>query len=123
MRPGPKPHASSPALRAALCVCWLACGAVQAFAQGAVSYRLSFPEREHRFMRVEVTLPELPPGPLQLRMSRSSPGRYAMHEFAKNVCDVMVADEQGQPLPFTRPNPHQWDVAQHGATVRVSYRI
>ena len=111
------------ALLAALSVCWLACGAVPVFAQGAVSYRLSFAQREHRLMYVEMTLPNLPAGPLQLRMSRSSPGRYAMHEFAKNVFDVTVSDEQGQPLPFTRPNPHQWDVAQHGTTVRVSYRI
>jgi predicted metalloprotease with PDZ domain len=111
------------AVLAALFVCWLTCGAVPAFAEGPVSYRLSFPQREHRLMHVEVTLPDLPAGPLQLRMSRSSPGRYAMHEFAKNVFDVTVADEKGQPLPFTRPNPHQWDVAQHGTTVRVSYRI
>src|SRR5262245_32740185 len=91
----------------ALCLCWLTCAAVQAFAQGAVSYRLSFPQREHRLMHVEVTLPDLPAGPLRLRMSRSSPGRYAMHEFAKNVFDVTVADEQGKPLAYTRPNPHQ----------------
>src|SRR6478735_3864365 len=61
------------AVLAALSVCWLACGAVKALAQDAVSYRLSFPQREHRLMNVEVTLPNLPAGPLQLRMSRSSP--------------------------------------------------
>jgi predicted metalloprotease with PDZ domain len=123
MRAGCKPHVSNPTLLAAVCLCWLTWGAAQAFAQGPVSYRLSFAQREHRLMHVEMTLPDLPAGPLQLRMSRSSPGRYAMHEFAKNVFDVSVADEQGNPLPFTRPNPHQWDVAQHGASVRVSYRI
>ena len=39
---------------------------------------------------------ELPAGTLELRMSRSSPGRYALHEFAKNVFDVRVTDAGGQ---------------------------
>ena len=59
-----------------------------AHAQSPVAYRLSFPEREHHLMQVNVTFPDVPPGPLQLRMSRSSPGRYSLHEFAKNVFDV-----------------------------------
>ncbi len=105
----------------ALFVAW--CVAAQVFAQAPISYRLSFPQREHRLMDVEVTFPDLPPGPLQLRMSRSSPGRYALHEFAKNVFDVHVTDQAGQPLTVTRPNPQQWDVAAHPGTVRVAYRI
>lgn len=55
------------------------------FAQAPIDYRLSFPEPEHHWMQVEVTFRELPNQPLELRMSRSSPGRYALHEFAKNV--------------------------------------
>ena len=74
-------------------------------------------------MQVEVTFPNLPAGTLQLRMSRSSPGRYALHEFAKNVFDVRVTDAAGAALAVTRPNPHQWDVPKHGDTVRVTYRI
>jgi predicted metalloprotease with PDZ domain len=89
----------------------------------AVGYRLSFPEREHRIMDVELTVTDLPAGPLQLRMSRSSPGRYATHEFAKNVFDVRVIDASGRRLAVTRPNPHQWDVAGHSGAVRVTYRV
>src|SRR5687767_14935655 len=82
-------------------------------AQAPVAYRLSVPEREHRLLDVEVTFAEVPAGPLQLRMSRSSPGRYAVHEFAKNVFDVRITDLAGQALTVTRPNPHQWDVTDH----------
>ena len=94
-----------------------------AFAEAPVSYRLSFPAPEHRWMQVEVTFPDVPPGALQVRMSRSSPGRYALHEFAKNVFDVQVADGTREALSFTRPNPHQWDVAGHDGTVRVTYKV
>lgn len=92
-------------------------------AQAPVAYRLTFPEREHRLMDVEVTFDDVPEGTFELRMSRTSPGRYALHEFAKNVFDVRVTGADGQPLPLTRPNPHQWDVTQHGGTVRVRYRV
>jgi predicted metalloprotease with PDZ domain len=94
-----------------------------AAAQAPVSYRLTFPEPEHRWMQVEVAFPDLPPGPLQVRMSRSSPGRYALHEFAKNVFDVRVTDGKGTALTPSRPNLHQWDVAGHDGTVRVTYKI
>jgi predicted metalloprotease with PDZ domain len=94
-----------------------------AHAQTPVSYRLSFPERVHRLMQVDVTFLDVPAGALQLRMSRSSPGRYALHEFAKNIVDVRITDGGGRELAVARPNPHQWDVTGHDGTVRVTYRI
>jgi predicted metalloprotease with PDZ domain len=92
-------------------------------AQAVVTYRLSFPDREHRLMDVEVAFSDVPVGSLQLRMSRTSPGRYALHEFAKNVFDVRVTDPDGKTLAVTRPNPHQWDVMTHAGEVRVRYRV
>ena len=97
--------------------------AAAAFAQAPVEYRLSFPEPEHHWMQVEVTFREVPSGPLQIRMSRTSPGRYALHEFAKNVFDVRVRDGKGNALTPSRPDLHQWDVAGHDGTVIVSYRV
>src|SRR5688572_13562476 len=100
-----------------------ALSAAAASAQPPVAYRLSFPEREHRLMQVDATFADVPAGVLQLRMSRTSPGRYSLHEFAKNVFDVRVTDGAGRALPVSRPNVHQWDVAGHDGTVHVSYRV
>ncbi len=102
---------------------WLLCIPALASAQAPVEYRLSFSEPEHRLMDVAISLSGVPAGPLELRMSRSSPGRYALHEFAKNVFDVRVTDAAGVALPVTRPNPHAWSVTGHTGTVRVTYRI
>src|SRR5690242_19750529 len=113
----------SHSVRVGALACVLAFLSADALAQAPITYRLSFPQREHRLMDVELTLTDLPAAPLQLRMSRSSPGRYAVHEFAKNVFDVRVTDTAGKALKFTRPNPHEWDLAQHPATVRVTYRV
>jgi predicted metalloprotease with PDZ domain len=56
-------------------------------------------------------------------MSRSSPGRYALHEFAKNVYHVRATDGQGHELRITRPNAYGWDVAGHNGTVIFSYTL
>jgi predicted metalloprotease with PDZ domain len=107
-------------LRAALLLVWWP---ALAAAQAPVSYRLSFPEPEHRWMQVQIRFDDLPPGPLELRMSRASPGRYALHEFAKNVYDVRVADGRGSALDAIRSTPHEWNVIGHGGSVEVRYRI
>lgn len=89
----------------------------------AVEYTLSFPAPEHRWMQVEARFRSVPAGPLQLRMARTSPGRYALHEFAKNVFDVAITNGKGQPIAATRPDPHQWDVANHDGTVVITYKV
>lgn len=109
--------------RTVLAVWLLLASAASVLAQAPVEYRLTFPEPEHRWMQVEITFREVPDGPLQIRMSRSSPGRYALHEFAKNVFDVHIRDGQGRALHAARPNLHQWDVTGHDGTVVVTYRV
>jgi len=101
----------------------LLCAVIDSRAQSTVTYRLSFREAEHHFMDVEAIIPDLPADPLQLRISRSSPGRYAMHDFAKNVFDLRISDSAGQPLMFSHPTPYEWNVASHPSTVRLSYRL
>jgi predicted metalloprotease with PDZ domain len=97
--------------------------ALPAAAQPAILYTVAFPAPQHHYAEVEIVLAELPSGPLQLRMSRWSPGRYAVHEFAKNVFDVRAFDAAGKALTITRPNPHQWDVTAHPSRVRVTYKV
>ncbi|HEU5051417.1 MAG TPA: hypothetical protein VFU00_13890 [Gemmatimonadales bacterium] len=86
-------------------------------------YEIAFPNAVHHEAEVRVEFRGVPDGVLELRMSRSSPGRYALHEFAKNVYAVSAADSRGRPLRVSRPNPHQWDVAGHDGTVVVTYTI
>jgi predicted metalloprotease with PDZ domain len=101
----------------------LAAGPNAAQGTGAIHYRFTFPEPQHRWMQVEATFPDVPSTPLELRVSRSSPGRYSLHEFAKNVYDVHAFAPDGAELPTTRPDPYGWDVARHGASVTVKYKV
>src|ERR1051325_2459874 len=81
-----------------------------AWAQAPVASRLPFPEPEHHLMQVDVSYGDLPATPLELHMSRASPGRYAVHEFAKNVFDVTITDTAGAALRSTHTTPHVWVV-------------
>src|SRR6266542_2492741 len=88
-----------------------------------IRYRFTFPEPQHRWMQAEAMFTDLPNGPLELRMSRAAPGRYAPHDFAKNVYDVHAFDSDGAELPSTRPDADGWTIPKHGDKVVVRYRI
>jgi len=88
-----------------------------------IEYRFSFPEPEHRWMQVEATFSGVGPGPLDLRMSVSSPGRYAAHDFAKNVFAVEAVDAARRALPLTRPDPHGWRIERPPSRVTVRYKV
>jgi predicted metalloprotease with PDZ domain len=93
-------------------------------AQRSVKYKISFPNIAHHEAEVSATFGGIPAGKvLEVRMSRSSPGRYALHEFAKNVYNVKAFDGTGKQLSIGRPNEHQWNVGGHNGTVRLTYTL
>ncbi|MFC5045006.1 M61 family metallopeptidase [Aquimarina hainanensis] len=92
-------------------------------AQVRNEYKISFDNAAHHEALIEATFTNLESGTISLRMSRTSPGRYALHEFSKNVYDVKITDGKGKSVMVTRPNPHQWDVSGHDGTILLSYRL
>jgi len=92
--------------------------------QPSVEYAIAFPRAEvHEVQVTAVFRGVAMKRALQLRMSRSSPGRYAIHNFAKNVYDVSATDGRGRTLVVTRPDPQGWDIAGHDGTVKLSYTV
>src|SRR5690349_3322149 len=94
-----------------------------AVAQPTTRYEITFENAVHHQANVTATFADLPQETLEVRMSRSSPGRYAIHEFAKNVFQVKAVDGKGKPLTVTRPNPYQWNVSGHDGTVVFTYTL
>jgi predicted metalloprotease with PDZ domain len=90
-----------------------------------VRYSVSFANAVHHEARILATFSDVPPGQvLHVRMARSSPGRYALHDFAKNVYYVLATSGTDQPLPTTKPDPYGWDVtAGPDGTVRFNYTL
>ncbi len=92
-------------------------------AQPAVQYQLSFPNAAHHEAEIEAIFEGIPASALDVVMSRSSPGRYAIHEFAKNVYSVHASDGAGHELKAVQVDPSTWRVEGHNGTVRFHYTL
>jgi predicted metalloprotease with PDZ domain len=93
-----------------------------AFAQ-KISYDISFPNIVHHEASIEVTVTGAAQKQLLFRMSRSSPGRYATHEFGKNVYDVIALDDAGKPVPVQRVDGDIYQVNTAGGFAKVRYTL
>lgn len=91
--------------------------------QVSSTYIISFDNAVHHEAIVNATFTNLKSTEVEFRMSRTSPGRYALHEFAKNVYAVKVTDGEGNILESTRPDPYSWKVKGHDGTIKVSYTL
>lgn len=92
-------------------------------AADTVRYTASFPNAAHHEAEITVTFPARGHDTLDVRMSRSSPGRYAIHEFAKNVYGVRATNGAGRELPIIRRDPYRWLVTGHDGTVVFHYTL
>ncbi|MEE1946322.1 PDZ domain-containing protein [Pedobacter sp. KR3-3] len=92
-------------------------------AQQEIRYEVSFPNAIHHEAQISMTIPNVPAGPLKVRMSRSSPGRYATHEFGKNVYNVKAFDANGKVLTLKQPEGDVYEIPTHGPTVKVTYTL
>jgi len=92
-------------------------------AQQSVLYTISFEKASHHLAHVSVSFPETDADTLYIRMSRSSPGRYALHEFAKNVNNLSAVNQQGDTITVLRKDPHQWMIPNPKGTTTVNYTL
>ena len=104
-----------------LCVLCAAAAGTDRGSPTAIVYTLSFPERHDHRMHVEIDIPGVS-GELRLTMSRTSPGRYAAHDFARFVDAVAAFDVDGRQLPVAQHGTSEWMVT--GADrIRVRYAV
>ncbi|MCC6164963.1 MAG: M61 family metallopeptidase [Acidobacteria bacterium] len=88
-----------------------------------IEYVVSIPHPEQRWLLVDATFPSRAGQALEVRMARSSPGRYATHEFGKNVYRFEALDAAGAALAVTQVAPAHWRIAATGPAVHVRYRL
>jgi predicted metalloprotease with PDZ domain len=96
---------------------------LQAATAQRISYIVSFPNLQHHEAQIELVVSDIPGRTAVFRMSRSSPGRYATHEFGKNVYDVHAFDQNGKPLPVTRTDGDVYEVTRYNGYIRLQYTL
>lgn len=88
-----------------------------------IHYVLAAPNAVHHEAEISVTADKLPAGPVYFRMSRSSPGRYATHEFGKNVYNVQAYNSAGKPLRVEKEDADVYKILDHQGTIKVTYTL
>jgi predicted metalloprotease with PDZ domain len=94
-----------------------------AFSQNEIFYSISFPNAAHHEAEISMRISNLPLTALRVRMSRASAGRYATHEFGKNVYNLRAVDGNGKPLIIKQVEGDVWEITGHGDNVKVSYTL
>jgi predicted metalloprotease with PDZ domain len=88
-----------------------------------LSYDISFPNATHHEAKIELEVSDFSQKELVARMSRSSPGRYATHEYGKNVYDVKAFDKSGNAIEVTRLDGDVYKVSSLKGYVKISYTL
>lgn len=91
--------------------------------QKPLFYSISFPNAVHHEAEIVLTIPNAPSGAIRVRMSRSSAGRYATHEFGKNVYNVKASDADGTGLEIKQLEGDLYEIPLHGDAVKISYTL
>jgi len=86
------------------------------------SYTVSFPNAVHHEASISMKVTGISGGTLLFRMSRSSPGRYATHEFGKNVYNVRAGNGYGH-LSVKRVDGDVYEVSGIKDSVLLHYTL
>ena len=88
-----------------------------------IRYEVSSPNAIHHEAEISLIASDIPLKPVTFRMSRSSPGRYATHEFGKNVYNVKAFDQKGNALIINKIDGDVYQVIKHKGYVKVTYTL
>lgn len=94
-----------------------------ATAQSPVIYSLDFSNIEHHELKVTVEMKNIQGDKITMKMPNSSPGRYALHNFAKNVYEEAAFDLNGNPLKIQKTTPYVWEIAVTDGTAKFQYTV
>ncbi len=86
-------------------------------------YELSLDNLAHHEVTMYATFSGVLTPSLDVVMSRTSPGRYAVHDFAKNVYRVRAENSKGKSLRVDLVEPGVWRVEAHDGTVKFRYSL
>jgi predicted metalloprotease with PDZ domain len=90
-----------------------------------IFYSVSFPHAEHHEAEIMMAIPQTPDVKFKVIMSRSSAGRYATHEFGKNIYNVTATDGDDKPLPIKQLEGDIYEITppEGGAVVKIHYTL
>lgn len=105
------------------CTCAFLLAGLSGAVLAETHYQLDVSGHQRHQVAVTARYVTTDPAPLLLQMPSASPGRYARHDFTKNIYALKALDAQGNPLTMQRLSPTSWQVSGHQGEVQVSYLL
>ncbi|NJB84846.1 putative metalloprotease with PDZ domain [Lewinella marina] len=90
---------------------------------GTIVYTLDLTNVQQHELGVTVEFPAVPDGVFYVKMPQSSPGRYAQHNFARNVYDLRAKGADAGAVTVSKVDPTTWAITGHGGSVTLSYTL
>jgi predicted metalloprotease with PDZ domain len=92
-------------------------------AQQAIEYTVSLNNALHHEAQISMFIPEAPSGKFQIKMAQSSPGRYAKHEFGKNIYDIRAFNADGSEIKVKQTEGNVYEITEHQGKVKFTYTL
>ncbi len=94
-----------------------------AYCEDTIYYHIAFPNAIHHEAEISITIENPGQEVYFFQMSRTSPGRYAVHNFGKNVYSVKAGKSDESVLEVVKTEPDVWKVKSDGETFTLSYTL
>lgn len=91
--------------------------------QDTVTYRIYFPNAVHHEAEISIRLEGVQANELTAIMSKSSPGRYAIHDFGKNIYNLKAYDDDNANVTIRKSEPDIWKLSGINNILNVSYTL
>jgi predicted metalloprotease with PDZ domain len=96
----------------------------QSKSQNTITYQLDLSHIQHHELGIKVLFTALDKDTLEIHMPNTSPGRYAIHNFAKNVYNESATDPaSGEKITLIRSTPFIWKVPLKGKSLIFEYTL
>ncbi len=91
--------------------------------QDTITYLIRFPNAVHHEADITIKLDNVKDSAVTAIMSKASPGRYAMHNFGKNIYSLFAVDDSNAKYEINRTAPDRWKVSNIHSSVLINYTL
>lgn len=89
-----------------------------------INYEISIPNPESHSYQIELNIRNWSRDTLILKMPNWTPGYYQVMNYAESVKNVIVKDEKGKPISFSRPVPNTLRIPiSENSSIILSYEV
>lgn len=96
---------------------------LNAFSLDTITYNIHFPNAVHHEAEISIQLENIDKSEIIALMSKSSPGRYAEHNFGKNIYNLNVSDAQNSAITLAKIQPDAWSISGIKNSVTINYTL